>query len=85
MEKKIWRLERRTVFSRDTCWWPTRHHYLSKPGGEGGGLGGGGGVAYKDRARLPPRGLLLILERMRCTHTHTHTHTHLCRNQQENH
>ena len=26
-------------------------HYLSKPGG-GGGLGG---VAYKDRARLPPR------------------------------
>ena len=37
--------------SRDTCWWPPRHHYLSKPGG-GGGLGG---VAYKDRARPPPR------------------------------
>ena len=27
-------------------------HYLSKPGGGGGGLGG---VAYKDRARPPPR------------------------------
>ena len=51
MKKKNWRLWRRTVFSRDTCWWPTRHHYLSKPGGGGGGLGG---VAYKDRARPPP-------------------------------
>ena len=39
MKKKNWRLRRRTVFSRDTCWWPTRHHYLSKPGG-GGGAGG---------------------------------------------
>ena len=43
--------------SRDTCWWPTRHHYLSKPGGGEGGGGGLGGVAYKDRARPPPRGM----------------------------
>ena len=41
MKKKNWRLRRRTVFSRDTCWWPTRHHYLSKPGG-----GGGWGVSH---------------------------------------
>ena len=53
MKKKNWRLRRQTVFSRDTCWWPTRPHYLSKPGGEGGG--GLGGVAYKDRARPLPR------------------------------
>ena len=32
--------------------WP-QHHDLSKPWRGGGGLGG---VAYKDRARLPPRG-----------------------------
>ena len=32
-------------------------HYLSKPGGGGGGLGG---IAYKDRARLPPRGYNLV-------------------------
>ena len=54
MKTKNWRLWRRTVFSWDTCWWPTRHHYLSKP--RGGGGGGLGGVAYKDRARPPPRG-----------------------------
>ena len=52
MKKKNWRLWLRTVFSRDTCWWLTRHHYLSQPRGGGGGLGG---VAYKDRARPPPR------------------------------
>ena len=40
VRKKKWRLWHRTVFSRDTCWWPTRHHYLSNPGGGGGGLGG---------------------------------------------
>ena len=56
MKKKKWRLRRQTVFSRDTFWWPTRHHYLSKPGGGGGG-GGLGVVAYKDRARPPPRAL----------------------------
>ena len=40
-------VRRRTVFSKDTCWWPTRHHYLSKPGGGGGGGGGGGwGVSH---------------------------------------
>ena len=38
--KKKRRLWHWTVFSRDTCWGPTRHHYLSKPGGGGGGLGG---------------------------------------------
>ena len=43
----------KTWSSRDTCWWPTRHHYLSKPGG-GEGVGGLGGAAYKDRARPPP-------------------------------
>ena len=62
MEKKKWRLWRRTVFSRDTCWWPPRHHYLSKPGGGGEGGGGGlGGVAYKDRARPPPRGWIVTV------------------------
>ena len=55
MKKKNWRLRHRTVFSRDTCWGPTQHHYLSKPGGGGGGLGG---VAYKDPARPPPPGPL---------------------------
>ena len=46
--KKIWRLRRRTVFSRDTCWWPIRHHYLSKPGG-------GGGVSHtRTRPGRPP-------------------------------
>ena len=52
MKKKIFPDSCQTVFSRDTCWWPTRHHYLPKPGGGGGGLGG---VAYKDRAWPPPR------------------------------
>ena len=28
---------------------------FQNPGGGGGGRGGWGGVAYKDRARLPPR------------------------------
>ena len=58
MKKKNWPLWRQTVFSRDTCWWLTRHHYLSKPGGGGGG--GLGGVAYKDRAGPPPRAAELV-------------------------
>ena len=37
MKKKFWRLRHRTVFSRDTCWWATRHHYLSGPGRPPGG------------------------------------------------
>ena len=51
MKTKIGAFGAGHFFSRDTCSWLTRHHYLSKAGG-GGGLGG---VAYKDRARPPPR------------------------------
>ena len=42
-EKQFWHAVRRTAFSRNPCWWPTRHHYLSKPGG-GEGAGGGGRI-----------------------------------------
>ena len=47
---------RRTIFSRDTFWGPTRHHYLSKPGGGGGGGGWGGGRIQGPGPAAPPPG-----------------------------
>ena len=46
----------RTVFSRDTSWWPTRHHYLSKPRGGGCRIQGPGLAAPPGSlAGLQPR------------------------------
>ena len=49
--KKKWRFRHRTVFSRDTCWGPTRQHYVSKPGG---GEGGGEGLGGRTQGPGPP-------------------------------